>query len=474
MAEMLLRTVFGLRRSSPGLARSVSKRCTRNFGSHILLGHLVECGAANPHDPRRLALGLGRHHRSARQHCVILLESPLRRGFSNPRPHHWRRVWPASLGVLICFGGTPGLEELLDEGSYQALDKRWFNDHAYHGVVSQTVTFAWPLGCLRENWLWILQKVFTSQTSQQCTLEVSQVRLADWLSREAAPGGTGDRSAVLQQSSETVILPRPRYRTLKPLSPVRKKGVVRKNKKGTHVVVIARASLWSCIWFHLFLALTWLACELTQPLHDSLCLSHSLNEWVLFPSWWCQACPVDRVWPQGLSCSALSLNGTRLVLPASSHVGKLVIIMSSLWCQACPVDHFELMVCLVDPDDRLYQACPADQLLRQHPCLVPPSRCQACPVGHVRHNGARLVLYSSCLYLLWQRSEHSAWGSGRPGSYILHGPHLHGKDRILDWAWSTPRRIDLRWLSGDARQASSLVSRAIISWLWGCNHPPRC
>ena len=52
---------------------------------------------------------------------------------------------------------------------------------------------------------------------------------------------------------------------------------------------------------------------------------------------------MDRVWPQGLSCSALGLDGTRLVLPASSHVGKLVIILSSLWCQACPVDHFELM-----------------------------------------------------------------------------------------------------------------------------------
>ena len=57
---------------------------------------------------------------------------------------------------------------------------------------------------------------------------------------------------------------------------------------------------------------------------------------------------MDRVWPQGLSCSALGLDGTRLVLPASSHVGKLVILLSSLWCQACPVDHFELMLCLVD------------------------------------------------------------------------------------------------------------------------------
>ena len=50
-------------------------------------------------------------------------------------------------------------------------------------------------------------------------------KLADLLSREAAPGGTGDRPLVLQQSSETVILPRPRswYRTLRPLSPVRKR-----------------------------------------------------------------------------------------------------------------------------------------------------------------------------------------------------------------------------------------------------------
>ena len=61
-------------------------------------------------------------------------------------------------------------------------------------------------------------------------------KLADWLSREAAPGGTGDRPAVLQQSSETVILPRPRswYRTLKPLSPVRKKGVERVQVLVTH------------------------------------------------------------------------------------------------------------------------------------------------------------------------------------------------------------------------------------------------
>ena len=50
-------------------------------------------------------------------------------------------------------------------------------------------------------------------------------KLADLLSREAAPGGTGVRPLVLQQSSETVILPRPRswYRTLRPLSPVRKR-----------------------------------------------------------------------------------------------------------------------------------------------------------------------------------------------------------------------------------------------------------
>ena len=49
-------------------------------------------------------------------------------------------------------------------------------------------------------------------------------KLADWLSREAAPGETGDRPAALQP--ETVILPRPRswYRRLKPLSPVRKKA----------------------------------------------------------------------------------------------------------------------------------------------------------------------------------------------------------------------------------------------------------
>ena len=62
--------------------------------------------------------------RGVRGTLVRTLESPLRRGFSVPRPHHWRGVWPASVGVLICFGGTPGLEELLDEGSYQALDKR--------------------------------------------------------------------------------------------------------------------------------------------------------------------------------------------------------------------------------------------------------------------------------------------------------------------------------------------------------------
>ena len=49
-------------------------------------------------------------------------------------------------------------------------------------------------------------------------------KLADWLSREAAPGRTGDRPAILQNSSETVILPRQRswYRTLKPLLPARK------------------------------------------------------------------------------------------------------------------------------------------------------------------------------------------------------------------------------------------------------------
>ena len=61
---------------------------------------------------------------------------------------------------------------------------------------------------------------------------------------------------------------------------------------------------------------------------------------------------MNRVWPQGLSCSALGLDGTRLVLPASSHVWKLVIILSSLWCQACPVDHlsswFVLLTLLLD------------------------------------------------------------------------------------------------------------------------------
>ena len=52
-------------------------------------------------------------------------------------------------------------------------------------------------------------------------------KLADWLSREAEPGRTGNRPAILQESSETVIPPRLRswYRTLKPLSPVRKRRV---------------------------------------------------------------------------------------------------------------------------------------------------------------------------------------------------------------------------------------------------------
>ena len=85
----------------------------------------------------------------------IIEVSPLRRGFSNPRPHHWRGVWPASVGVLICFGGTPGLP--------------------WCCVSSRHVRL--PSVCLRENWLWILQKVFTSQASQQCTLVVSQIRL---------------------------------------------------------------------------------------------------------------------------------------------------------------------------------------------------------------------------------------------------------------------------------------------------------
>ena len=40
-----------------------------------------------------------------------------------------------------------------------------------------------------------------------------------------------------------------------------------------------------------------------------------------------------------LECCFL-LGGARLVLPATSHVGKLVLMLSSLWCQAWPVDHF--------------------------------------------------------------------------------------------------------------------------------------
>ena len=203
-------------------------------------------------------------------------------------------------------------------------------------------------------------------------------KLADLLSREAAPGGTGDRPLVLHQSSETVILPRPRswYRTLKPLSPVLKRGLsvykslwlmVRKIEKGTHVVVIARASLRSCVCFHLFLALTCLASELTQSLHDSPCL---------FIRW-------------TIECS-FPLGGARLVLwiafgPKVSLVRPLfgwyqacpagliscweTVIILSLWCQACSVDHFKLMICLVDLATRWYQSCPADQLLRQYLCL---------------------------------------------------------------------------------------------------------
>ena len=103
-----------------------------------------------------------------------------------------------------------------------------------------------------------------------------------------------------------------------------------------------------------------------------------------------------------LECCFL-LGGARLVQPATSHVGKLVIMLSSLW----------------------YQACPAGHLLRQHLCLwasfvVPGLSCsltlnsrfvlfdllvggtrlvllatravgmwyQACPVGHVWRGGA--------------------------------------------------------------------------------------
>ena len=130
------------------------------------------------------------------------------------------------MGVLFCFGGTPGLEELLDEGSHQALDS------------SDSVTILTMVLCLkpsrspglgllaRELALYLAEGVYLPDIAAVHIGGVTN-KLADWLSREAAPGGTDDRPAVLQQSSETVIVSRTRswYRTLKPLSPVRKSGL---------------------------------------------------------------------------------------------------------------------------------------------------------------------------------------------------------------------------------------------------------
>ena len=113
-------------------------------------------------------------------------------------------------------------------------------------------------------------------------------------------------------------------------------------------------------------------------------------------------CPVDRLWAQGLACSALVLDGARLVLPATSHLGKLVIMLSSLWYQAWP---FELMVCLVRPCYSVVPGLPCWPLVETTPvslgllrsarlvlwshfelkvCVVRPAGRwhQACPAGH--------------------------------------------------------------------------------------------
>ena len=72
--------------------------------------------------------------------------------------------------------------------------------------MSQTVTIAWPRSACARIGSGSAEGVFQPDIAAVHIGGVTN-KLADWLSREAAPGGTGDRPAILQQSSETVILP---------------------------------------------------------------------------------------------------------------------------------------------------------------------------------------------------------------------------------------------------------------------------
>ena len=118
----------------------------------------------------------------------------------------------------------------------QAWKSYWTKDRTKLLIRGDSVTMLTIVLCLaRELALDLAEGVYQPDIA---ALHIGGVtnKLADWLSREAAHGETGDGPAVLQQSSETVILPRPRswYRTLKPLSPVRKKGVERVQVLVTH------------------------------------------------------------------------------------------------------------------------------------------------------------------------------------------------------------------------------------------------
>ena len=101
--------------------------------------------------------------------------------------------------------------------------------------ASKPSMFAWPRSACARNGSGSCRGCLQARHRSSALWGVTN-KLADLLSREAAPGGTGVRPLVLQQSSETVVLPRPRswYRTLRPLSPVAQEGAERIQVRVTH------------------------------------------------------------------------------------------------------------------------------------------------------------------------------------------------------------------------------------------------
>ena len=134
----------------------------------------------------------------------------------SPPTSNWRQV-EACVGVLILFAGLRRPNSIKD----------WLVKLSAPMVLCLKPSHSPGLGLLaRELALDLAEGVYRPDIAAVLIGGVTN-KHADWLSREAEPGRTGNRSAILEESSETVIPPRKRswYRTLKPLSHVRNRGL---------------------------------------------------------------------------------------------------------------------------------------------------------------------------------------------------------------------------------------------------------